>query len=77
MNLDINISDNKINYLQLVNNLKNNKYNSRSAKDIYINEKNFSIYLACKRNEFENLLLKKGFVSKKIWLEVFNFVPST
>mmetsp|Transcript_33761 Transcript_33761/g.81814 ORF Transcript_33761/g.81814 Transcript_33761/m.81814 type:complete len:388 (+) Transcript_33761:2636-3799(+) len=52
---------------QLINDTVQRKYDNVKDKTTLLNEKNYSIYLSFKRNEFEDMVLKKGYQSKKLW----------
>nr|BAS01822.1 cell division control protein [Amorphochlora amoebiformis] len=59
----------KISSKQFIGEIRNKKLDKIIDKDKYLNEKTFSIFNSYKRNEFENLILKKGTNSKYIWLD--------
>lgn len=57
---------------QLITELFKKKKENTLDRNIIIDEKNFTIILLNKRKEFENLLIKKGNKSKRIWFDVCN-----
>ena len=62
----------KLDSSQLISELFKKKKENTFENNIIVDEKNFTILLIKKRKDFENLLIKKGNKSKKIWLDVYN-----
>ncbi|ABA27406.1 cell division control protein (nucleomorph) [Bigelowiella natans] len=64
---------NTISHQQIAQDLSNKKYSNINDQKILLNEKNYSIYINYKRYEFEQILMRKGSFTKKIWIEYFKW----